>query len=148
MREKLSGRNSSSSNNGGKFRRTNAIRIKRKNLADIPIPLRRLISSIDHHTPNDDSGEDLTLVEQIRRGVKLNPVTTRPVRQVNTILQKEKTVFEILVEALAKRNSVMQLSSDEEDPDEDDGDDSDGVDHCEGNSTVGRFSGQQSQQTV
>lgn len=111
-----------------KFKRSHAIRVKIKNLNNsVPQPIREFIlgmysSSSCRAGQKQIAGgledeENLTLVEQIRRGVKLNPVSSRLERGeiAHTLEAREKSVYELLVETLAKRNSAMQLSSDEDD---------------------------------
>lgn len=127
-------RNYSSTNNyqdwnSGKLRRSNAIRVKRKNLSSVPRPIRDFLAARQLDGLEEKNCENLTLVEQIRRGVKLNPVAARSQTGIKISNHeqpptREKSVYELLVEALARRNSAMQLSSSEDD-DEDDHDDDD-----------------------
>lgn len=121
--------------NGGKLTRSNAIRVKRKNLSSVPRPIRDFLAARQLDGDQEKNCENLTLVEQIRRGVKLNPVAARQTAiKISNHEQppaREKSIYELLVEALARRYSAMQLSSSEDDDDDegcnDLGDDSDNM---------------------
>lgn len=152
MREDSSVQKCLSQGSCNEFKRSYAIRVKRQNLNNsVPSPIREFILSSSSRSADQEQtestggtseDENLTLAEQIRRGVKLNPVQARQNHHqiaLRLTENKEKTVYELLVEALAKRNSVMQLSSDEED-EEDQPDGSTTIIHTTATMSVARLS--------
>lgn len=114
------------------FRRSNAIRIKSENYAVLPASLRRSILAFNpcldqkskstrlSRETNHETDES-TLLDQIKRGVRLHPVgkiARRPLTRakqnhINNV--EQETLSEILARVLKKRNLVMQQTDDESD---------------------------------
>jgi len=116
----LSSRQSSYIN--GQLKRSYALRIKSRS-ADSPahslkqsvIAFQASKSNVSSQ-PNDSSiGKDVTvtLLDQIKQGVRLHPVNFKPSPESKEASDQPTTLAELLAQVLKRRNMVMQQSDDE-----------------------------------
>lgn len=122
------------------LKRSNALRIKLDNFELLPGSLkesllvlrkrlgqaRREASSVSENCvedceldESDESEEEeegeLSLLEQIKRGVKLRPVSSRgPRKQLLRLTETEETLSSLLVRVLKQRHEAMQQTDDED----------------------------------
>lgn len=113
------------------LRRSNALRIKSNNLDLLPCSLRESLLALRNSLKNSKKleEEELTLLEQIKRGVKLRPVVrrydtnSRPLRtrrknedqdQTDRDNDQDESISNILIEVLRRRYLAIQHSDDDD----------------------------------
>lgn len=115
------------------LKRSNAIRIKTENYNILPASLRRSIvaSNISENSKKsrsiDCKNDQLTLLDQIKQGIRLHPVNERIFPKNSLSKHKQtlnqhrfndsdnETLSDLLARVLKKRNLVMQQTDDESD---------------------------------
>lgn len=119
------------------LKRSNAIRLKTRNIDILKLSLKNFQSTVvknglnnlqENEDEEDDDVEPSTLLEEIKRGVRLHPVSgglkDRDFKRIRAQLNGESLIYEdehqsdlplsdILARVLAKRNQVMQQTDDE-----------------------------------
>lgn len=119
----------SSVSNSQHLRRSNAIRIKRENYEILPANSRNSIiasnisakfKKLRSSRSIDCKNDQLTLLDQIKQGIRLHPVNERILPEGSSnkhkfIDSENETLSDLLARVLEKRNLVMQQTDDESD---------------------------------